>query len=102
MMMVWALFLGGKVLLLMRIMKMMMIPEPNFNLQMNTTLRTMRESLANQVYQEDQHQVPSIFSQALRIKRLKSISFLRSWQSTSLYYTCLTNVSSYTMSTHHS
>ena len=44
----------------------------------NTTLRTMRESLANQVYQEDQHQVPSIFSQALRIKRLKSISFLRS------------------------
>ncbi|KAH0902566.1 hypothetical protein HID58_042069, partial [Brassica napus] len=73
MMMVWALFLGGKVLLLMRIMKMMMIPEPNFNLQI-----TMRVSLANQVYQEDQHQVPSIFSQALRIKRLKSVSFLRS------------------------
>ncbi|CAN6912957.1 unnamed protein product [Brassica oleracea] len=73
MMMVWALFLGGKVLLLMRIMKMMMIPEPNFNFQITT-----RVSLANQVYQEDQHQVPSIFSQALRIKRLKSVSFLRS------------------------
>ncbi|KAH0939502.1 hypothetical protein HID58_006963, partial [Brassica napus] len=58
------LFLGGKVLLLMRIMQMMMIPEPKFNLQI-----TMRVSLANQVYQEDQHQVPSIFSQALRIKR---------------------------------
>ncbi|KAH0913546.1 hypothetical protein HID58_036867 [Brassica napus] len=60
MMMVWALFLGGRVVV-RGIMKMM-IHEPNF------FKLTMRVSLTNQVNQEDQHQVPLIFSQALQIK----------------------------------
>ncbi|CAN7111703.1 unnamed protein product [Brassica rapa subsp. narinosa] len=60
-------------------MKMMMIPEPNFNLQMNTTLRTMRVSLANQYCFCLSRTNPSYWRYILKHKNIKFIvSFLRS------------------------